>query len=374
MLGVGGVGSAALYYLASRGLRVLGLDRFPPGHDRGSSHGQTRVIRKAYFEHPSYVPLLQRAYDNWNHLEDVSQQELLSMVGLLEVGPEDGELICGVRRAAEQYNLPLHSVSAKDVSDRFPGFCIPSDSVAVFEPDGGFLSVEKCIKTYVDLAQDLGASLCIGEAVKSWCSTANGIEVRCSGNTYCADRLVIAAGPWAGQLLQRLDARFHVLRKHLHWYKVCSWADYSHKSGSPVFFYQTPAGCYYGFPSLDGASIKVAEHTGGEPLTDPLRVSRAHDPAERTRVERFLRSALPKVELTPMSHQVCMYTMSADEHFVVDRHPLFPSVCFAAGLSGHGFKFASVLGEVLANLATETPQSSPIEFLRLDRPSLQVAP
>ncbi len=367
VVGVGGVGSAALYHLARRGLKVLGIDRFPPGHARGSSHGDTRVIRRAYFEHPNYVPLLDRAYQNWRELETLCGQSLLAQVGLLEIGPPQGILIPGVRRASQAYALPLQELSGHEVSDRFPGFIMPDDAVAIFEPEGGYLFVEECIRNYVQQALALGAEIEIGTAVTSWISSDSSVSVDCAGTIFQSDRLIIAPGAWAPDLLSELGIRFRILRKHLHWYALNDRLAYDSRQGSPVFFYETQAGCYYGFPSLDQQSLKVAEHSWGDEIVDPLAVDRGRDPRESLRVEAFVSQHLSLVETRETRHEVCMYTMTEDEHFVVDIHPEFNNVCFAVGLSGHGFKFASVLGEILAGLAIDKRCALPIEFLNSRR-------
>lgn len=370
VIGVGGVGSATVYELAKRGLRVLGIDRFASGHDRGSSHGETRAIRKAYFEHPDYVPLLLRAYDNWKQLESESGRRLLYPTGILEVGPADGMLLEGVRQAASDYHLDLEEITHKDFQQRFPGFVLPEGSEAVFEPDGGFLLVEECVRTYMQLASGLGARLEIGQSVKSWSCSDRRVEVRCERETFTAERLVVTAGAWAADLLKQIGVEFRVLRKHLHWYAANPGA-YQLDNHSPVFFYETDQGCYYGFPSLDQRTIKVAQHTGGERVEDPLNCQRDVDPRERSEVEEFLESHLKEVSMQPEQHAVCMYTMTADAHFVVDRVRGFDNVVFAAGLSGHGYKFASVLGEILADLAEGKLPKCPIDFLAADRKSLR---
>ncbi len=366
VLGTGGIGSAALFQLARRGQRVLGIDQFTAGHDRGSSHGETRVIRKAYFEHPNYVPLLQRAYENWAELERLSGHQVFFRTGILEIGPPDGILVPGVRAAAERYRLPLEELAPADVARRYPDFHLPKGQVALFEADGGYLLVEQCVQHYLRLAVDHGAQQLFDTAVTSWESDGAVARVTTDGATYQARRLLLTPGAWAPQLLAAAGIRLHVLRKHLHWYAIAPGA-YAVAAGSPVFFYETAAGCYYGFPSLDGHSLKVAEHSGGQRIVDPLRIDRSVDPQERGRVEQFLRRHLPQVQLEARRHSVCMYTMTADEHFIVDQHPQHPNVLIAAGLSGHGFKFASVLGEILADLATgQTPPLS-IDFLRIQR-------
>jgi sarcosine oxidase len=367
IIGCGGVGSAAAYYAAKHGLRVLALERFEPVHSRGSSHGDTRVIRQAYFEHPDYVPLLKRAYDLWQQLEDHVGRKLFYRTGLLEVGPESGVLIPGIRQSGKQHELPLEEISRSEFRHRFPGFHLPHDSVAVFESNAGFLLVEECIRQYIHQAQRLGGDLRFKQAVQGWSVQGNEVCVRTDGDLFYAPRLVITAGAWASELLVDLGVPLRVLRKHLHWYPVELADAYREDKNSPTFFYETAAGYFYGFPVRDARGLKVAQHSGGEAVSDPLQVDRSLDLSERALVDRFLQVHLPQVTIPATAHAVCMYTMSPDEHFIIDRHPQHPQVAFAAGLSGHGFKFASVLGETLVQFAIDGAAQLPMEFLSCRR-------
>lgn len=370
VLGTGGVGSATLFHLAQRGARVLGIDRFPGGHDRGSSHGQTRIIRQAYFEHSDYVPLLLHAYELWADLEENRGEKLLHQVGLLEIGPPQGPVVSGVLESARRHGLKVDRLSADDVADRFPGFEVPDDCEAVFERRAGYLLVERCVLAHLDQATRLGAELCTGESVQKWTADASGVTVQTDRGQYTAGRLVISAGAWARELLADLGIPLRVLRKHLHWY-ACDDDHYLQDLGCPTFLYETPEGVFYGFPQLDGLGVKVAEHSGGSVVTDVLHDDRAFEPEDRRRVEAFLSVCLPGVSRRVTGHTTCFYTMSPDEHFLVDRHPAHDNVVFAAGLSGHGFKFTCVLGEILADLALAGRTAHPIDFLRCTRPGLR---
>jgi len=365
VVGTGGVGSAALYYLAQRRVHVLGLDRFPPGHDRGSSHGDTRVIRMAYFEHPNYVPLLRRAYELWNQLSSTCRQQLYHQVGLLEVGDPKGEVVPGVLRSAQEHSLEIETFTPSEVAHHFPGFTMPESMTAVFERHAGYLTVEACVLAYISEAQKLGAELSSDETVVSWQASGDGVTVTTKQSTYEAARLIITPGAWASDLLGDVGMQFTVRRKSLFWYE--SLPVYQAAQGCPVFLYETPAGIFYGYPQIDTWGLKVAEHTGGQAVSDPLTVDRNINDQDREAVEAFLIHHLPGVSPTLRKHVVCLYTMSPDSHFVVDRHPLSPQVAFVAGLSGHGFKFASVLGEILADLTLDGRTSLPIGFLRCDR-------
>jgi len=368
VLGTGGVGSAAAFHLAQRGAKVLGLDRFPGGHANGSSHGETRIIRKAYFEHSDYVPLLNRAYELWSDLEQRSSEQLYHEVGLIEVGPPDGVVVPGVLASAQQHQLHVEELTKRDVAERFPAFNVPEGSVAVFEPRAGYLLVERCVLAHLAEAAKCGAELRTGESILAWEANGSGVTVRTDKNSYSAEKLVITAGAWAKDLLVELGIKLRVLRKHLHWY-ACDDACYRADHGCPAFFYETPAGYFYGFPQIDEQGVKVADHSGGTEISDPLADDKATEPRDVQRVEQFLREHLPSVSTKPQRHAVCYYTMSPDEHFIVDRHPDHANVAFAAGLSGHGFKFTGVLAEVLADLTLNGATEQPIDFLGCSRDS-----
>ncbi len=370
VVGTGGIGSATLWQLGKRGLRALGLDRFRVAHDRGSSHGQTRMIRQAYFEHADYVPLVRLAYDRWDELARRTQKTLYRTTGLLEVGPRDGVVVPGVLAAAAQHGLEVEELSAGEAEARFAGFRVPEAMAAVVEREAGFLFVEDCIVACVDEARRLGAELRTGVQVRSWRREGNGVVVETDTDRFHAGHLIITAGPWAADLLSELRIPLQVRRKPLYWYKTSEPA-HGVDAGCPSFLYELPEGVFYGFPALDDRGLKMGQHSGGRTVLDPLKVDREVDAEDQQRVEDFAAGHLPGVSRTCMDHAVCMYTMTPDEHFVLDRHPEHPQVALAAGLSGHGFKFAPVLGEALADLVLDGATSLPIGFLSLDRPGLR---
>jgi sarcosine oxidase len=370
VLGVGGVGSAALFHLAGRGARVLGLERFVPGHDRGSSHGQTRLIRQAYFEHPDYVPMVRRAFELWAELEAQCGETLYHQVGLLQIGPPEGEVVSGVRESATIHGLPIENLSTEDCRKRFGGFRLPEGCEAVFESRAGYLLVERAVEAHARLAVERGAALHSGETTLSWRADGGGVVVETDRGRYSADRLVVAAGAWSGSLLGSLGISLEVRRKPLYWFRTRG-DSYRADRGGAGFLFDLPHGCFYGFPQIDDASIKVAEHTGGKVVADPLIVDRELDQADQQRVAEFVAQHLSDATSECLDHAVCMYTMTPDAHFVVDRHPEHPQVVFAAGLSGHGFKFTCMLGEALAQLALDGRAKQPIEFLNVHRPALR---
>ena len=370
VLGVGGFGSGVLFHLARRGVRVLGIERFGVAHDRGSSHGETRIIRKAYFEHVDYVPLMLRGYELWSELEAASGQRLYHDCGLLLVGPPEGEAIAGAQLAGRRHSLRIEDVGRDEFAARFPGFRCPDGCVAVFEPEAGYLEVELCVRAHIDQAIAQGAVLQTGETVLGWTDEGGSVHVRTNKGDYRAAKLVITAGAWASAVLGDLAIPLEVLRKPLLWCPVTTNV-YEAAGGAPTFYYEMPAGSFYGFPSLDDQSLKLAEHSGGKTVADPLTVDRELRPSDVESIGRFLNAALPGVSRAPVRHAVCMYTVTPDRHFIVDWHPRCDNVVIGAGFSGHGFKFTGVLGAALADLALDGHTDLPIEFLSLNRSSLR---
>ncbi len=371
VLGVGGVGSAALYHLARRGARVLGIDRFAPGHDRGSSHGETRIIRQAYFEHTDYVPLLRRAFELWDDLQQRVHDTLYHPSGLLQIGPPGGEVIHGVRASARQHGLEIENLSAREVHSRFGGFRMPEGSEAVFERHAGYLMVERCVQAHAEEALHLGAELHTEEVIRGWRMEGELAIVETDRTTYSADRLVVAAGAWSGQLLADLGIPLQVRRKPLYWWQTRG-DTYRADRGCPCYLYQLPRGVFYGVPQTGPRGIKAGEHTGGVIVQEALAVNREVDLADQQHVAEFVSEFLNDATTECTDHTVCLYTMSPDANFIVDRHPAHAAVAFAAGLSGHGFKFTGVLGQILSDLAIDGRTDLPIDFLSATRPGLRV--
>ena len=367
--GTGGMGAAAALHVARRGVSVLGLDRFPIAHDRGSSHGQTRLIRLAYYEHPDYVPLLRSAYDLWHDLERERGGRLIVESGLVMAGPAGCDLVAGAGRSALLHGLELERMSPADVRRRWPALVVPDEWDVVHESRGGYLFVEDCVRAHAAAATRAGAALRQGVEVRGWRAGPGGIVVDTDGGRFEAGRLVLCPGAWAADLLRLPRIPFRVLRKSLFWHEPSAPHHAAHVAGAlPCFAFDTPTGFFYGFPALDDRGVKVAEHTGGRDVADPLSVDRDIDAAERGAIESFLRAHLPGSCGRLTAHAACLYTMSPDSHFVVGLHPEDSRVALAAGFSGHGFKFASVMGEALADLALDGRTRHPIGFLSPSRP------
>lgn len=370
VVGTGGVGSAALFHLARRGLRCLGLDQFGAAHALGSSHGATRMIRQAYFEHADYVPLLRRAYPMWEELSRLRATQLYFETGLVEIGLRDGHVVPSILKTAQQHGLEVEELTSFQLETRWPGFVVPGELRAVYERRAGYLLVEECVRAHLELAVAHGAVLQTHHKVLGWRAEGSGVLVETESGNFSSGALIITCGSWASRMLTDLKLPLHVRKKPLHWF-AGQGSDYDARSGCPCFFYELPEGMFYGIPSIDSQGVKVARHSGGTPVDDPTHVNRDVDLEERASVERFVAEYLPRLSPQPTAHTVCMYTMSPDEHFIVDRHPTHEQVAFCAGLSGHGFKFAGVLGEALADLATRGATEAEIGFLSLNRPGLR---
>jgi monomeric sarcosine oxidase len=349
VVGCGGLGTVVAHDLAVAGAQVLGLDRHPPGHALGSSHGQTRVIRKAYFEHPDYVPLLLRSYQRWHELEAQSGDDLLTLCGVLEVGPKDGIVVPGVLRAAAEHQLVVESIDAHNLRSRFPQLGGIDDTMAgVFEPDGGYLMVERSVCAWAKQAGLAGAQFEFGVSVIGYSHEGTHWRVITDQGDRLCERLVLCPGPWAPRLLPAsITSKLQVLRKSLFWYGAAS--SYDESGGFPVWLFERPEGIFYGFPTIDERGLKAAQHTGGLQVSDASNVDRTLHRTDKDRLYSFLNQHLPRVSAEHhLDHTVCMYTMTPDGHFLVGKLEGYQHLYIGAGLSGHGFKLVPALGEALA--------------------------
>jgi len=364
VLGVGAMGSATCYQLAKRGIDVIGLEQFEVGHDRGSSHGETRMIRKAYFEHPAYVPLLNRAYELWDELCLESKASLLHRVGLILYGKEgQSAVLKGVLESASRYQLEVVQFDRKEALKKYPGYVLPEGYVGILEPEAGDLEVENCVIQYSRLAKKHGAKIHEKQIVINWSVKGNNVEVKTDKDTFQASKLVLTAGAWTTQLLHQLKIPISVHRNFLFWFPADKNL-YAPKH-TPCFGIELGNRFFYGFPVLDKFGLKIADHTPGEKLTDPSNLKKDPSKNDIEPILNCLRTFLPGIQTTPSKSAPCLYSMTPDEHFVIDFHPEHSNVLFAGGFSGHGFKFSSVVGEVLADLATTGKTTLPIDFLKL---------
>ena len=370
VLGLGGMGSAACYHLAQKGMRVLGLEQYSFAHDRGSSHGETRLIRQAYFEHLDYVPLLLRSYELWEQLQKEGGRTLLHRTGLVLYGPEEGGAILpGVEKTALHHSLPIQSLTAKEARDLYPYFDPPAGFRAILEPAGGYLEVENCVREHLSLASRLGATLLEGQRILRWTSLSGEVEVETYQHKYRAKSLIIAAGAWSEEILAELSLSLSIHRNHLFWFQASDSYDVSR--GVPCFGFELAEGFFYGFPRLGESGLKLAHHLPGQSV-EPLSLFESNG-ISRPRLEdldpviRCAKQTLPGVDPFPIRSVSCLYEMSRDSHFIIDTHPQFENVAFAAGFSGHGFKFSTVVGEILADLVVTGKTRHPIDFLSLKR-------
>jgi sarcosine oxidase len=344
--GLGAMGSSTAYRLAAAGKRVLGLDRFAPPHDRGSSHGSSRIIREAYFEHPLYVPFAQRALAAWREIEARTGVELLRTTGGLMIGPQGGEVAGGALRSARLHGLPYEELSPSGTRRRFPAFAVPENEVAVWEPRAGVLDPERCVATLCALARAAGAELRFGDPLRGWSEAGDGVRVETAAGAFDCGALVLAAGPWMAELLAGV-APLAVERTVQHWFEPGGDPSLYAPGRFPIFIWESGPGlAWYGFPDL-GDGLKAALHHQGEPA-DPDTVRRTVRPEEVEAVRRLLDRGIPGAAGRHLRSAVCLYTNTPDGHFLIDRFPEKRRIWIVSPCSGHGFKFASVIGEVVA--------------------------
>jgi sarcosine oxidase len=346
--GLGAMGSAAAYHLARRGQRVLGFDRFDPPHAHGSSHGESRIIREAYFEHPAYVPLVQRAYELWAELAQRSRTVLYRRTGGVMIGSAGSELVEGALRSAREHALPHELLEPGAIRERFPALAPADDMIGVLEPRAGILFPERCVAAHLALAREAGAELHVAEPVLGWVVDGTGVRIFTPHGEHRADRLVLSAGAWLGELLPDLSLPLRVERQVLGWFDAPAQAALFAPERCPVHLWQFDGRrFFYGFPDL-GEGVKVARHHQGRAAT-PDSVDREVSAAEVADLRGLVRRFVPHADGRLRRSTVCLYTNTPDEHFWIDRHPGHPQVLIVSACSGHGFKFASAIGEVVAD-------------------------
>jgi sarcosine oxidase len=369
VIGLGGIGSAAAYHLAARGKHVLGLERFTPAHDRGSSHGSSRIIRQAYHENPGYVPLVLRAYVLWEQLERDTQTQLLTTTGGLFIGTEDSDVVQGSLLSARQHSLAHEVLDAKEIQRRFPVLRPRVDDCAVFEKKAGFLRPEAAVAAHLGLATQHEAALRFEEPIVDWTITNSGVvRVVTAKAVYETAHLVIAPGAWANSLL-KLAFPLHIRRHVMAWFDPLEGIRNFAPGRFPIYIWRTSdKTVFYGFPATDceNCGVKAAMHSGGDVCTAESIEREIHD-RDIEEIREQLSTFIPALNGKLLHAASCMYTLTPDEHFIVSPHPDYAQVTIACGFSGHGFKFATVLGEVLADLAIEGRTKWPIDFLSAQR-------
>jgi sarcosine oxidase len=371
VIGLGSMGSTAAYQLAKRGQRVLGLEQFGPAHDLGSHHGGSRIIRQSYFEDPSYVPLLLRAYELWDEIERESGEEILTITGGVMMGPPESLTVTGSIESSKQWNLNYEVLDAADIRKRFPVFTPSPNTLGLYEEKAGFVRPERSVYSHLLQAEKYGAELRFFESVLSWEAhpSGEGVRVVTNNGTYEAGKLVISAGAWAPQMLKDLGISLQVERHIQMFFEPTEGIEPFRIGKHPIFIWEADDYVQlYGFPSsgIGGEGAKVAFFRKGQPCT-PETIDRIVHDHEVEMMREYLAQGLPQLNGRFLQGKTCMYTNTPDEHFVISEHPNHPQVAVAAGFSGHGFKFASVVGEILADIVIDGKTNHPIDLFSPQR-------
>lgn len=366
VVGVGGMGSAACYHLAKRGKKVLGLERFGIPHSMGSSHGVNRIIRLAYYEDPSYVPLLRRSYQLWRELQAGAGEQVLHITGSIDAGESNGEIVQGALESCRLHNLEHEVLTAAELRQRHPGYVLPDDFLAVYQPEGGFVVSERAIVAHVNGALTAGAEIHGRERVLGWEPIAGGVRVSTDRGAYEADSLIMSAGAWMGKMVPELEAISKPERQVLGWFQPKNPAIFS-PDRFPVFNVTVEEGRYYGFPVFGIPGFKVGRYHHLDEQIDPENWDREPNAADEAILRVFAERYFPEGVGATMALQSCIFTNTPDEHFIIDRLPGAPDVIVASPCSGHGYKFCAVIGEILADLAVDGATAHDIGLFKLSR-------
>lgn len=371
VVGLGGIGSAAAYRLAKRGLRVLGLEQFTPAHTFGSSHGGSRIVRKAYFESPAYVPLLIRSYQLWDELSAEFGEQLFTRCGALMMGDRQSPVVAGALASAEQWGLPYELLDAAEVRRRFPQFRLPADQWALYEADAGYARPEAAVLANLELAIDAGAELWFDTVVESVQLGPSGVHLVAADEELVAPKVVLATGAWADRLAGLDRYPLSVTRQSVHWFGTDRPDDFD-ADRFPVYLWDAPGDVerqLYGFPRLSAETgVKAAIYRGSATAINPDKLDRTVTEADLDPVRELLARLLPELAGEPVDSSVCMYPAAAGDDFVLGPHPGSSGrVVLAVGFSGHGFKFTPVVGEIVADLVIEGASRLDIGFLAPDR-------
>ncbi|HEV2702106.1 MAG TPA: N-methyl-L-tryptophan oxidase [Steroidobacteraceae bacterium] len=367
VIGLGAMGSASIYAAARRGLRVFGVDRYEPGHRRGSSFGESRLIRLAYFESPAYVPLVREAYQLWRDLEAASGEKVLTITGVIEAGAPGAPLVLNSWRSSTEHNLRRERLTAREANARFAAFNLPDNWDVIFQPDAGALLPEKAIGLFVAGAKAHGATVRLNTRVVSVEPVGDRVQIALAGGERIdAGSAVVAAGAWIGDLLPDVAANLRLTRQPLLWFRPRE-SVLVDPNRMPAFLFQTAADVIYGLPNVCGTGVKVASHLSCGDLSSAEQARAEVSRIEAEYLHGELQRYVPAAAGDLVNTSVCIYTRSPDEHFVVGLHPQAPQIVIASPCSGHGFKFASVMGEILADLAINRKTDRPITAFNVER-------
>jgi sarcosine oxidase len=366
VIGLGAMGSAALFHLARRGVKAVGIEQFVPGHDRGSSHGESRAIRLGYSEHPSYVPLVRSAFEKWRELERLSGDRLLITTGIVEAGLPGSRMVQGSLDACELHRLEHELLGAPEIMRRFPAIQVPEDYSAVWQPAGGYLQPETANAAHLRLAREAGAEVLAGAKVLGIEPRQGHVGLALNGKEVKAGAVIVAAGPWFTDFVPELRQALTVLRRVLCWYEPLS-PELFRPGALPVFMIESEDDVVYGFPDFAGTGFKCASHYGTGILAHADLARQDAGPADEMRTRRFLERFMPAGAGRLRSMKTCMYTMTPDEDFIIDRLPSDERILLCSACSGHGYKFASAIGAALADLSTEGTTPHDLSRFRIDR-------
>jgi sarcosine oxidase len=365
VIGLGATGSAALCQLARRGASVVGIEQFDIGHDRGSSHGETRMIRLAHFERPSYVPLMRRAYALWHELEDIVRQKLLHITGIAEIGPPAGDAMRGTRAGANA-DVPCEVLDAASLMRRYPAFKIPDSFIAIFQPDGGFIEASKALAANIAVAKERGAAVRTEEKVIAVEPAGPGVRVSTDRGAIAADFAIVAAGPWLRRLFPQLHLPLTVTRQVIGWFEPRRPEPFA-ADPFPAFMFESEHGQHYGFPAYGDKGIKFAKHHHLDETVDADDYNGTVSAQDEAAIRAPLAQYLPAANGPLRATETCLYTMTPDNTFIIDRLPGFPQIVIVSPCCGHGFKFSPVVGEILADLVTHGTTKHDIAPFRLQR-------
>lgn len=368
VIGVGGMGSAAFYHLAKSGAKVCGIEQFTPGHGEGSSHGDTRVIRKAYPEAPDYIPLLNRSYELWKNLERGSGKTLLILCGFLVCGRSGGDYLARVQEGADKYNVNYQYLDRQALQNRFPQFHLPDDFAGFLDPEGGIVFVENGVHSHITAARENGAVFYGDEVLLGWEKFEGNFLLKTSKRLITTEKIVFTTGAWAVDMMADLNIPLEIWRRVIFWFNSKDMAlYYPGKFPSFVINDEESPFCFYGCPAINDTGLKLGEHDVPLKLTDPFERHMPLTDEETANMNFLVENYLPELNPKPLAHKYCMYTVSPDHHFIIDQHPEIDGITLACGFSGHGYKFAPVVGEILSSLALTGNSGHDINFLEIGR-------
>ncbi|MFL2664879.1 MAG: N-methyl-L-tryptophan oxidase [Dehalococcoidia bacterium] len=365
VIGLGAMGSSTLYQLAKKKKKVLGIEQSDIPNLYGSSHGINRIIRLAYSEHPSYVPMLMRAYELWYDLEEQCKEKILYKTGSLDISSENHWVFSGSLESCIQHNIEHQVLSSNEISSKFPAYNFPVNYKGLYQKDGGFLLSERAIINFVNLAIENNADVTAHEKVLNWEVNNGEVLVETNKSRYKSDSLVISAGSWMNKLIPELINLAVPERQVLGWFKTKN--DKLFRDNFPVFSCAVDEGRYYGSPIHDIPGFKIGKYNHLKQLADPDQqdtdITKLDEIALRSAIKKYF----PLANGNVINFKTCMFTNTPDEHFIIDKHPKFSQVFIAGGFSGHGFKFTTVIGEIISQMIIKSNFSKDLEFLRLSR-------